>query len=327
MSDNTWTDFLMRTNTGDAGTVPGPGPASSSPDIIPWGPTQVDDPQTTFSDNYGSNPGKSLITNTINTLYVRSKNLSPDANSGKVSLYWASSSYILWPHTQGDVKGWSENIIPAANGKDTIEISADPDAVAVTQNPFLWNPSPPAPGTHYCLIAGVATDEHPQIVPENDEVNTGGEWANWVLNHRNVGWRNVALSDSGAATSSRLDNFQNGTDEQTYMININCENCPIGWEVELKSYNNTPPLPNPAININRTRITDDTFFGTFVKSTVPANYFSLLAINIYNNGIQPDKRWDISVDATVEKENSKSVADIPIKEVVVVGGVQVAIAD
>jgi hypothetical protein len=82
-----YNDLYIRMSLSDDGTIPRPVTSGSSPDVIPYGNTLVDDPQEFFSLNYDQIVSKPLVIGQSNNIYVRLKNYFASAQTGQVYLY------------------------------------------------------------------------------------------------------------------------------------------------------------------------------------------------------------------------------------------------
>lgn len=75
------------------------------------------------------------------------------------------------------------------------QLSSNSPDILVTDSPFnVFSPADPGEGGHYCLIAEARRSGSDDDWPHQD-VPTGADLANWVLNNPNVCQRNVYWSD------------------------------------------------------------------------------------------------------------------------------------
>ena len=70
-----WNDLLLRLNLSDNGTYPNrPGVPCESPDVIPYGVQPIDNWQSFFAGNYGSDVGKNVVVNQDKAGYKKEPN-------------------------------------------------------------------------------------------------------------------------------------------------------------------------------------------------------------------------------------------------------------
>jgi hypothetical protein len=325
-----WNYFLMRTNTGDAGDVPGPAPAYASPDIIPWGTQDPPaDPARFFVDNYGTAYDNELVVGQPNRIFMRARNLNAARQEGEMALYWSKAAFILWP--TGD-NGWSNNIISTASGKDSVAVAAEPNAVVVGTDPFLWSPQP-LYGDHYCLIGGVRDARHP-LVPELESLN---DFAGWVLRNRNVGWHNTRITNTGSPQWSETSTFSGRKGGGKVRISVIARNCPIGWKVRFECY--TPDKKGFVPRLEWVTVDNETQFGRFLEMEIGEGYQTAVWWGVQFHNIQPTRRWEIAVEfsyltrvAPAEAADRlhpartgrlpahAALAAVPVYEEVIVGG-------
>ena len=88
-----------------------------------------------------------------------------------------------------------QNQLKTSSHQDYVQVVAnDVNEVTVTPEPFTFLPTSE---THSCLIARVSTPNHPNPLPQDGEIGTMAQLANYIASHPNMGWRNVALVNKG----------------------------------------------------------------------------------------------------------------------------------
>jgi hypothetical protein len=85
-------DMFLRDAIDDTGQVPYTGrTVCFSPDIIPYGQTNVTNPDAFFGGNYGQDLGQTVTPSSNNNIYVRVKNLGAGATSPRSGARRSSS--------------------------------------------------------------------------------------------------------------------------------------------------------------------------------------------------------------------------------------------
>lgn len=281
-------DILVRNSLTDQGIIPRTGAMSHSPDIIPYGQEPVVDPQKFFSGNYDQDVGKDLVAGAQNYLYLRGKNLGTDASSGEAYLYYAKSSLLLYPDQ------WESNQLKTSAGKDSVPVSADAGKIAVTNDPFTWQPDVPGAGWHYCLIGRVATKKNPNPIPGTGDIQS---FAAWVAQNGGIGWRNVAVVSAGAPTWTNEIQYDQGPKEDNVKFFVTCTNVPLGTYVSFSS-----GTPNPGgipISLPKTEVTQNPSFIVGMQTKVAAGYSTKISYSYWSEGHAPPKGFKITLSAAI----------------------------
>lgn len=286
--------ILIRTNQDDIGTIPrSQQNVTGCPDIIPWQNVPVANPTATFgtTDSYATNPGKDILYNNTNYIYVRGKNLVSTGNNGLVYLCYQPAAVVQWPNQ------WQQNNFLGGSVDPTqrfLPISANANGIGCT-DAFVWlNPDqPPAGSDHYCLIAqctaqGVTLDD---LEAGWSQITTASGLAAWLATTGGVGWRNVRIVDSQAPTYSTWSTLSNGAQNGTYQAQLVCKNLPAGSAVAFSS-----PTANPAgIPIEMAQVTipippngklgdPNPSFNASITTPMNANWQGTVYIQFYSNG-------------------------------------------
>jgi hypothetical protein len=280
-------DLFFRTNLSDEGTIPSPGLAYTSPDIIPYGLSPVSDPQDFFTRNYNADVGQDLITKASNYIYLRAKNLAVGAQQGLASLYYSPASLLLYPSQ------WQSNQLKTSDNLTQVAVSApSANAIAVTTNPFVWTPSAIGGGDHYCLISRVSTSQHDNPIPA-----TGGisDFTQFILDNPGFGWRNVALTDANSPTFTTSVQFSQGNEAGQMYFLLDCRNVPAGASV---AFSAGTPGPTPLISLQKTTVPQNNGSWTVgMQSLVPANYATQISYSYWANGTTPLPGFSLTLRA------------------------------
>jgi hypothetical protein len=269
-----YNDIYMRDWWDDFGQVPYAGQmVYQSPDIIPYGTSQMPNFQQALVNTYGSNvdQGKPLAANLANYIYVRGKNLGQNPSAGTVGLYWSKSSLLLMPST------WQNQPLSVVGGGTASPISAAGGAIAAGQAPFYWVPPAISGGYHYCLIARVVTPANPNALPPPPPVSTSAQFVQWVQGNAAVSWRNLALIGPGSmATRCAMDFSNPDTQSNQVFVQAQCTGLPLQSVVSFSC-----PLTTPNFNLNTVSatITQSTQYVTG-SGTLDANAASTLFVNV-----------------------------------------------
>jgi hypothetical protein len=215
-------DDLTETDKIDAGWC-----VYHSPDIIPY--TQVSDPGTFFSGNYGSDVGQSIEYGEYNYFYVRCKNYSGSASIASIQLFWSKTSLIMFPST------WKEQSLNI-NQKIKTNIASIPSmadkAIGVSPLPFVWTP-PEDLHYGYCMIATVGTGGTPKTIPS---ASTWNSFVSWVRTNKDVAWHNLTVVDnSGNPDYDKLLMVHNDTSSAApFFVTTTLTNFPVGTTIKQK---------------------------------------------------------------------------------------------
>lgn len=273
--DFQYESILLRANLEDKGIIPRAGKVDLSPDVIPFSLDPVEQPQHFFSVNYGQDPGKDLLQNACNYIYLRGKNLGFGTQQGKLYLYYAPLNLLLWPSQ------WAKNQLKTAADRDYAQVSVDEMQLAVTPDPFVWIPQPFPSGTNPCLIGRVVTDKHPNPIPGDGQITN---FTKWVSGNGGIGWRRVNIQDEGAPDFTKRLNFDMGDQAGQIMFSLTCTNAPVGSEAKFSC---GTPGPSPLIDTPRTKVTNDSNFIFGITCDVPAGFQSNIYYSYWLNGHSP----------------------------------------
>lgn len=196
----TYEDLFVRDDLADTGQIPSTaGTASYSPDVLVWGTDTIPDPQKYLSDNYGKTWYKNVVYGEQNYIYCRAKNLFPGSQTGQLYLRYANSGLFC------NVDSWRNNIIGTAIPEQNyLKLAAQRNQVVCGDSAFLWNPPTPPNGAHYCLIAQIVTEEHPNPLPER--FTSFEQYVRWVVDNPAISWRNIQIVDA-ASPPQYQENF------------------------------------------------------------------------------------------------------------------------
>lgn len=269
-------DIFVRDALSDTGQIPsGVRTAYYSPDIIPWGNAAKTDSETFFASNYNQDVGKNLVSQEMNYLYARGKNLYPGTESGNIFLYYVPSSLLAQPSL------WRNNQIPTGTpGQNYAKFDSVPqNEIVVGDRAFQWLvPSPPT-GYHYCLIGQVVTEAHPNPLPATDFASTEA-FVDWIVTNPGICWRNVSIlyNSSPPDWQSKL-NFANlDHQEQLYAFTVKSEHMPVGTAISLVC---SASGPNPPINVSGTVPSGQDPWYLYTENLIPASFSSNVIITAH----------------------------------------------
>ncbi|MDR1618504.1 MAG: hypothetical protein LBS06_05580 [Treponema sp.] len=167
----------------------------SSPDLICY--PQVMDPQTFFTDNYGSDVTRAVDKNSrTNPLYVRGKNMTGSPLQGRIQVYRACFSLFMTPSI------WRNNKLYTAPVDDDppfdyVSFSAASNGIAVGEAPFVID------GTqgNFCLV-GIASDNAGPVIPP--DFDSYDKFIQWVTSNPGVCVRNQSVRAIGQRADMEL---------------------------------------------------------------------------------------------------------------------------
>ncbi|MFN8714103.1 MAG: hypothetical protein ACK5Z2_14745 [Bacteroidota bacterium] len=262
-----YNDLYVRMSLDDSGTIPRTIFGGTSPDVIPYGDTEVTNPSVFFADNYNQNVAKEYEVGANNLVYVRVKNLGLQATGGEVRLYYALDSQLNDPDT------WKNNVIYTQAGDESVVIApVKANAIGVTDIPFAWKPMEQAPeGNSYNLIAQVITEKHPNPIP--DYINSFSEY---ISANGGMGW----LLPKPKPTPpqhlwSTTTAYSQGDTERTMGFTLDCKNIAIGSLVSLRCDT------DPNIAIAPTQVTKSSF-SVSTETLVAAGFKGNLTFSLEN---------------------------------------------
>ncbi|MDQ0960889.1 hypothetical protein QFZ66_004767 [Streptomyces sp. B4I13] len=263
-------DFYMRGSLSDVGEFPEQSAGvCTSPDIVPVGDVPLTDPQFTLSHGWRQDIGSAVLSNQQNYLYVRAKNFHAGANTAETHLYYSPASLILWPDQ------WSQNALATQTGARQVSLKAAGFAqVAVGDSPFVWRPSQPQPGDHYCLIARTVTADHPDPVP--GRFSSMDDWVSFLRHNPGFAWRNVAVVTRDTPSQQVDVRLSVPEDCRLYLL-LRSENIPPGCAMQFTCGTSGP---NPLLVLPRTVITGVSMFAGVV-SDVPAGFDSAVTMSFW----------------------------------------------
>ncbi len=270
-----YNDLYMRCSLSDTGNIPRSGTLCTSPDIIPYGTSVVNDPVTFFTNNYSQDVGRDLIANAQNYIYTRAYNYATGPETGNISLYYSPASLLLYPDL------WSQNGLKTSQGVDHVTVSATaPNQIVVSNDPFTWIPQQIV-NDHYCMVSRIATAKNPCPIPNVGAIT---DFANWISTNGGWAWRNVAVVPTGSPTFTKTINYTQGQQAGTLQFVLQCQHVPVGSKV---AFSCGTPGTNPPINLPPTTVTNGESFVIGMVSNVPANFVSNISYSYWANGNPP----------------------------------------
>lgn len=261
---------------------------SNCPDIIPFGTTPVGDPYDYFIVNsWDKDLGKALTAKMQNYIYLRAQNAAGKQQTGRLYLYWAKASLILYPSL------WQDNVITTGNGKDHFEFTVGKDGKLVSsdalQGTFVWNPEMLPQNDHYCLIGRIVTPDHPASIPPIGRITDLGKF---ISENPNFGWRNIAVVDKDTPNYSFSIDYKQGDEGGKMNFLLCCTGVPVDAEVSFTARNTSGV--QPLVQLPRTKVqTSNEEFG--IASDVPANWESAIEVDYWTNGKAPLQDWKLDM--------------------------------
>jgi hypothetical protein len=264
-----WDDFLIRTNLQDTGQVPRSG-GWISPDIIPAGQAPISNPTAVYGSqaSYATDPGKDILYNATNFIYLRSKNLFNGQNTGTAYLFYSDSQLL----------NYTSNWRPVGDVNGLAISSSDLAQIVTPGKAFVWENTPPQPsGFHYCLISWIKTQAHPTF-PNLDNVNT---LAAFITQNDNWSQRNITIIQQGAPDFDKKVNYNQGPIEAAMNFSVTWTTPPVGSQVRLVARD---PIGSTVLDSGKVTITQQNFGFVFPPVQVPADYKTVFDLEYWSNG-------------------------------------------
>lgn len=298
-------DLYIRMSLDDQGNVPRMVTGGISPDVIPYGNTEREDPIQYFTDTYDEYVSKDLLIGTQNFIYVRMKNYYAEGQEGVVHLYYCRDTELNNPTK------WKNNILQTVSGQTSQTVAAaTADDIIVAGEPFVWTPGQLPEGENWNLIAQVSTTQHPnKIVFRN--------FSTFVADNGGIGWQTPKLPPPVMNVLwSTVIPYTQGDTERVMDFSVTCSNIVIGSEVGFVSDKTTGP--NPPIELKKTKVAQSPMFIAGIKSTVPAGYSGNITFSLYGvEGAKQPAGSYVKFTASYEEPAAGGNATAPIKTVVV----------
>jgi hypothetical protein len=195
----TYDDLYIRDLLGETGEYPTKSATLMyCPDIICWGVEPLPDAQAFLAKNYDQTWYRNPVRKQRNYVYVRAKNLYAGRRTGQVHLYYAPGG------TLADVRSWRDNHVGTAiPGQDFVKLDAARGEVVSGDTAFVWTPPESQAQAHYCFVARLSTEEHPNPLPESfADYNA---YLQWVADNPALGWRNIDVVSTQSPPSYQGD--------------------------------------------------------------------------------------------------------------------------
>ena len=269
-----YNDLFLRDNLADTGHFPAHGNKAASPDIIPFGRDQINDPQAFFSGNFGSDAGKEVVVNENNYIYLRCMNLAAGTEQGMLHLYHCKPALISWPCL------WQNQPLQTIEAATSLPVNASGEGdIAVGVKPFVM-PSALAENGSYSFVGRIVTLANPNPIPE---LNNIPDFAAYVSNNKGMGWRNISYADHHCPYFIKSVNYDQGNYGGLMTFLITCVNIPLGAMVALSC---STPGTAPILDLSRTVVQNSERFVIGITTEIPANWSSRISYS-YWAGDQP----------------------------------------
>ncbi|CCM04263.1 uncharacterized protein FIBRA_06432 [Fibroporia radiculosa] len=300
--------FYFRESVSDTDTFPRNENASHSPDIQPLGHQAVANIDSVLGgSNYTVDVSdqRSIVLDKEMSNYVYLRGTTIQSTSGQTRLFAVPSGLLLHPsiYEQYSILDYDSNGDSTGPEFQPYNTSGGAKPVVI-EKPFNCVNLPPLPSgsDHFCLIAECMPDGFdpstgmPYVWPhqESGEFATGAEFNSWVLSTPYVAWRNICYTTSPDAATQVLRSSvtipQGFSSTDTWTIQVNAINCPIGSAVSMDS-------DDPDVSYGKTTITSSNSSGGPVITGKAAGWNCQLAISWYSNGkaIQDGQRIDANL--------------------------------
>ncbi len=259
----------------------GPSGRYWSEDIIPWGPTAMDNPSQYLLDHWNEDVGKRLSDGEYNYIYVRAQNQANSPQSAKIFLFRSAG-----PHLATSPLNWVK--IPAANGEDYVEVSAPANGKVVAPAAFLWN-VPEGQG-HTCLIAIASESDDP--LPHEPSWT---DYYNWCMQESSASWRNIDFIPEGSEamieTTLLIENLHNTPERIAVYGALVGLSEDVSASITLQC---AEEGPDPMINVTNP---NSPHHSVIQYTTVPANFQGTL---VARAEIPSLTHWPSGVDFRVQ---------------------------
>lgn len=282
----TYDGFYFRNNLQSNGDVPSTGPYNVTPDIvgssepIPDAQSKLATPAS-WKTSYDTDP----VPGAANYYYVRGLNGATTAvSSAPVSLYYAPAELILWPST------WKNHPLHTASGRDTVTVSAQPGAIGVGSEAFVWRASPlSGDSDFYALVA--------QAAPAIPAVNRWTDMGALLTQDLGFGFRNtVYVNGSAQAWTHRLGlNIPASFDAPGQIMLTLTTAGMSGATIGVLA--NVFGSDQKVIAILPAQVTQDSF-ATGIQVTLEPGFSASLAVQYWSGGATPAAGSTITLTAS-----------------------------
>jgi hypothetical protein len=274
-----WNDLFVRTDLSETSPSSRVG-GLSSPDIIPWG-TQPVNPSTFTTDasykNYVSTTG--FLSGQPNYIYLRARNSSSTTDAvGEASLVLTNPAMVLWPG--GD--GWTtlltdkgKKASPLKSGSGT---AVAPNAIAVTEDPFVYVPSDSG---HRCLVTWLSTKAHPVTQPP-PKITDGQALVKFLKDNPNYAHHNLDIAPNTTGAYSFRAPLSTGTEVGDWACGFHFKNCK-GFVL---AFSSSQPMPN----------------GQYLKMD-PFVVQNNDDLTVLVRDLKLEQNWNIDINCTVQTNN------------------------
>lgn len=286
-------DVMVRDTLSDFGQAQVSGNVCRSPDIVPMGLDAPADPVEELKDQWFKDVGRDLVVNANNVIYLRGISHNPKESKARFYLYYSPASLLMYPSQ------WKDHLIPCSNGKEYYETDElQQGDLIVTETPYLWKPSG-IQKDHYCLIGRVVTDEHPNPIPDAEDVK---EFTKFIACNSNYCMRNIALVEKDVPDYSVAVDYEQGKLGAEMHFVVESTGCSPDAEFSLSS---TDPSAASFICMKRQKVPADRML-TGIRVEVPEGYRSKLLLNFWNkNPKKAQEAWELNLKVFYVVEGSE----------------------
>jgi len=261
-----WNGIVTRATLNERGIVPRFASATS-PDIVLAGASPFPDPGfLTDPGNYGTVYDNGLYIGRPNYFYVRGKNGTPDALSGRWSLFWATPNILLYPYL------WENNGLATSEGNQFPGFEIGPGAIGAMSDPFSWVPRDYA--NHYCLIAIAETPGHGNPLRGIRDIERLAEAQS--LN-ANIAQRNVHPIRGKMPQVVFQSDYDQGDAAALVDLSVKFENIPKGSSYTISS---ARPLNGQVLSHRDANTINNNFTYAWADLEIPARWDTALTCAI-----------------------------------------------
>jgi len=298
--------FFVRDNLGQQPGQPGTA-FSASPDIILAGAQPALDPaQFATPAGYATDYGGVVVQAQPNFVYLRALGTGAPPQSGRAWLFYTDSALALWPSQ------WRGDMIEVAGNPanyQAVTASAQ-DQVCQPDLPFVWMPPFEQPGSHYCMISWW---ESPPAEPPTSPVEglpaftTFDALVTFVLDHPQMGWRNVVDVSQAGPDWTQTTSLTGPTPAQPFLIGVQCHDMPTDGAFSFMVPGPTPDIPTIVMPASgRQPILNPDFQCMAMVSDWPSGAQSSITLNYWQGATAPPQGATITVILTIPAEQAST---------------------
>jgi hypothetical protein len=329
MTMSTTNPYFIRHQPGDTPGNNG-GTFSNCPDIIfsttgapNWVPQSADPASFLTTASYGTDYGSTIQVsdagNVNNYVYLRALNTAPAGTPPVPTRLWlmyTESDLALWPQNWRSDSISVANEQKARNWQDGKLILSKNSPYIVTEQAFLWTPTTPKDGTHYCVIsmvepfpdaspAGSLSDPPIAPPPSVGYMGTFEQLAQFVLTNDWFGWRNTIDVSSLGQTWQKTIPVTAPPEGGQVWVGVACTNMPVDG---FFSATMAGPDADNSLSLPKTQINTPNMSVT-VPVTLPAGYKTKMVITYWQGKTAPPYQAQIAPALNLTDSKVRAILD------------------